>query len=323
MNNSNESDAVFFQTVIENVTRSNAEARCLFYGRGGFYPGFEHVVVESFYPYLIIKCYQPQLTFLDSPERYPLLDVLEAQGYRALLVQHAYRQATSGPAMEAKWESLWGEEIPDAGFELVVEERGLKYRIVLGKNRNTGLFLDMAVGRQWVAEHSRQAKVLNLFAYTCGFSVAAKAGGAISAVNVDMSKGMLKWGQKNHALNSSHESVQFFSHNIMQSWGKLKRLAPFDLIIADPPSFQKGSFNVTTDYRKVIKRMNEVVADSGKILACLNSPHLESSFLLEQFEQEAPELKYCESLSPGEDFKDTQPERGLKMMVFEKQTNRH
>ena len=71
-------------------------------------------------------------------------------------------------------EVLWGEDIT----ELRAQEHGLEYHISLGKAQNSGLFLDMGNGREWVKNNSEGKNVLNLFAYTCAFSVAAIAGGA-------------------------------------------------------------------------------------------------------------------------------------------------
>ncbi|GAL26669.1 methyltransferase [Vibrio variabilis] len=59
----------------------------------------------------------------------------------------------------------------------VVEELGCKYQLDIGRNQNFGLFLDMRNGREWVKSKSQDKRVLNLFAYTCGFSVAAIEGG--------------------------------------------------------------------------------------------------------------------------------------------------
>ncbi|MEZ9856583.1 class I SAM-dependent methyltransferase, partial [Vibrio breoganii] len=103
-----------------------------------------------------------------------------------------HRYADGAPS-----EVLWGE-LNDSP---VVVEHGLKYQLDIGRNQNFGLFLDMRNGRQWVQDNAKDKNVLNLFAYTCGFSVAAIAGGARQCMNVDMSRGSLNKGRDNHRLN--------------------------------------------------------------------------------------------------------------------------
>ncbi|EWS59850.1 Ribosomal RNA large subunit methyltransferase I [Hydrogenophaga sp. T4] len=108
----------------------------------------------------------------------------------------------------------------------VVTERGARYLVHVLKGQNHGLFLDMAEGRQWVREHAAGAKVLNLFAYTCAFSVAALQGGAKQVVNVDMSAVAIAIGQQNHALNGLQAGASFLAHDIFKTWGKLTRSGP-------------------------------------------------------------------------------------------------
>ena len=161
----------------------------------------------------------------------------------------------------------------------------------LGKAQNYGIFPDMQTGRSWVKAHAAGRRVLNLFAYTCGFSVAAMAGGARSVVNVDMAKGPLNTGRENHRLNQQDlRDVRFESVNIFKSWGRLKRHGPYELLICDPPSFQKGSVDIERDYAKIIKRVPELVSPGGDVMLCLNSPSLSSQFYWMKLQNTAPLL---------------------------------
>ncbi|KAF1047296.1 MAG: Ribosomal RNA large subunit methyltransferase I [Xylophilus sp.] len=88
----------------------------------------------------------------------------------------------------------------------VVTEAGARYRVHVLRGQNHGRFLDMAAGRQWVRGHLAtwpRARVLNLFAYTCAFSVVALQAGAKSVVNIDMSHGALATGQQNPSATAS------------------------------------------------------------------------------------------------------------------------
>jgi 23S rRNA (cytosine1962-C5)-methyltransferase len=142
----------------------------------------------------------------------------------------------------------------------VVTENGARFRVHVLRGQNHGLFLDMAEGRRWVREMPRPAarprpKVLNLFAYTCAFSVVALQAGAKQVVNVDMSHGAMAIGQQNHQLNGITTGASFLAHDIFSSWGKITRSGPYDLVIVDPPSYQKGSFVATKDYARLMRRL--------------------------------------------------------------------
>ena len=171
--------------------------------------------------------------------------------------------------------------------------------------------------RRWVREQAEGRRVLNLFAYTCGFSVAAIAGGAERVVNLDMAKAALSRGRDNHRLNG-HDlgRVSFLGHDLFKSWGKLKKDGPFDLVIIDPPSFQKGSFALSKDYQKILRRLPELLADGGTVLACVNDPGVGPDFLIEGMAAEAPGLRFLERLDNPPEFADIHPDSGLKALVF-------
>src|SRR6266542_2730522 len=84
-----------------------------------------------------------------------------------------------------------------ASDPMVVREAGLAFRVRLGDGLKTGIFLDQRDNRRRIRQLAPGKRVLNLFAYTCGFTVAAAAGGAHATVSVDASKGALAWGREN------------------------------------------------------------------------------------------------------------------------------
>ena len=184
------------------------------------------------------------------------------------------------------------------------------------KGQNHGLFLDMACGRQWLRERARDQRVLNLFAYTCAFSVAALQGGAREVVNVDMAAGALALGQNNHQLNGL-AGARFLAHDLFSSWGKVKRMGPYDIVVVDPPSYQKGSFVATKDYARVVRRLPELLAPGGQALLCLNAPELPSQFLLDLVAAEAPGLRFVQRLDNPAVFADVDSERALKVLLFQ------
>lgn len=295
-------------TAVENLP---AEVRRLFHGRGRCWPGLEQLTADWLDGQLLISLFrEPEPAFLD--ELQSLLNQLvttqtwQQSGATSLLLQHRGRD---GSPLEV----LWGELTPNP----VVREHGLKYQLTLGRNQNNGLFQDMRLGRQWVKEQARSKRVLNLFAYTCGFSVAALAGGAGHVVNLDMAKSSLARGRDNHRLNQHDLSkVSFLGHELFKSWGKVRKLGPYELIIIDPPSFQKGSFVLTRDYGKILRRLPELLTSQGIVLACVNDPDVDSQFLIDGMQEQAPELRFTERLNNPPEFADIHSESGLKALVF-------
>jgi len=98
----------------------------------------------------------------------------------------------------------------------------------------------------------------------------------------------------------------------------LSTTGPYDTIVVDPPSYQKNSFVATKDYSKILRRLPDLLTDSGRVLLCLNAPSLDSTWLKNQVEGEAPGLEFVERLSNPDSFPSADPERSLKVLLFQK-----
>lgn len=243
----------------------------------------------------------------DAAQLQALKQLLHTQfGSYTVALQHRYL-----PQSTTEW--LVGEPVD----ELTITEGGLRYLIDLGKKQNSGLFLDMRYGRNWVRDQAKGQRVLNLFAYTCGFSVAAIEGGADHVVNLDMARGALSRGRDNHRLNG-HDlgKVSFLGHDLFKSWAKVTNSGPYDLVIIDPPSFQKGSFLLTKDYQRVLRRLPDLLTPRGTVLACMNDPAFGEDFLIDGVTREAPGLRFVERLENPPEFPDIDAQSGLKALVF-------
>ena len=198
-----------------------------------------------------------------------------------------------------------------------VTEAGLKYQVSFNRGLHTGFFLDMANARAWVRQRAKGRKVLNLFAHTCAFSVAALAGGADEVINLDMNAKAMQQGRQNHRINNLDQSrVRFLGHDLFKSFGKLRRHGPYNLIIVDPPSYQPGSFVAEKDYLRVVRRLPELAAAGCELLLCLNSPHLDSAFLKDAVKSNAPDFVFQHRLENPIGFVDVEPEKALKVLFF-------
>ena len=167
---------------------------------------------------------------------------------------------------------LLGEPAPR---DLVVNEGMLRFGVGLGGDLSTGLFVDQRENRVRVREISGGKRVLNLFAYTCSFGVAAAGGGARKTVNVDLSAPFLERGRKNYELNGLVPEMHGFEHSDAVSWleGAVKRGDQFDVIVLDPPTFSTkkgGTFQVARDYGRVASLALGILAPKGRLLAVTN-----------------------------------------------------
>ena len=293
--------ATLREQLLAALNPAPVETRRLFHGRGRRWPGLEQVTADWLEGVLLVSLFREPAEDELAALRAMLLELAQSEtwhatGARSLMLQHRY-------TLESTMEVLHGEAFD--GWQIT--EHGLRYQ----------LDLDMRYGRQWVQANSAGLRVLNLFAYTCGFSVAAIAGGAQKLVNLDMARAALSRGRDNHRLNGHDLSrVSFLDHDLFKSWGKVKKSGPYDLIIIDPPSFQKGSFVLDKDYARILRRLPELLDGSGTVLACVNDPAVGVDFLLQGMAAEAPQLRFVERLENPPEFADIEEDSGLKALVF-------
>lgn len=303
--------ATLQQHLLNALDSVPAETRRLFHGRGRCWPGLEQLTVDWLQGVVLVSLFKEP-----EPEQLAALSQLLLElgsteqwtrsGASSLMLQHRYL-----PDSRGEW--LLGEPVESC----TITEEGLRYQVDLGSKQNNGLFLDMRYGRNWVRDNARGSNVLNLFAYTCGFSVAAIEGGAEKVVNLDMSRAALSRGRDNHRLNGHDLSrVSFLGHDLFKSWSKVKQGGPYDLVIIDPPSFQKGSFVLSKDYARVLRRLPELLTANGCVLACMNDPAFAVEFLLEGMAEAAPGLHFEQRLENPPEFPDADPQCGLKALVF-------
>ncbi|TCN99412.1 23S rRNA (cytosine1962-C5)-methyltransferase [Vibrio crassostreae] len=302
---------LFFSHIEQQLNEVPNELRRIFHGRGKFWPGLDQLTCDWVDGQLLVNVFKEVDDEFLSSLKAGLVeltnkDIWQAKQGTSIVLQHRY--ADGAPS-----EVLWGE-LNDSP---VVVEHGLKYQLDIGRNQNFGLFLDMRNGRQWVQDNAKDKNVLNLFAYTCGFSVAAIAGGARQCMNVDMSRGSLNKGRDNHRLNDHDmRSVNFLGYDIFKSWGKIKKGGPYELVVIDPPSFQKGSFALTKDYKKILRRLPELLTEGGEVIACVNSPAVSPNFLIETMVEEAPSVEFIERLDNPPEFVDVDLDSSLKVLRF-------
>ena len=172
---------------------------------------------------------------------------------------------------------------PRAGVDqperLTVEEYGTQFEVRPYDGFSTGLFLEHRDHRRALAGLGVK-RALNLFAYTCAFSVPLAAGGA-HVTNVDVSARYLEWGRRNHSLNAlDGADLKFVRMDAMAYLQYAARHAGqrFDLVILDPPTFGAGNsrrkikaWKAEADYPKLLTAAVKILTANGLIFAATNT----------------------------------------------------
>lgn len=160
----------------------------------------------------------------------------------------------------------------------LVREFGAIFKVNLRDYLDTGLFLDHRETRKIVASFAKGKRVLNLFAYTCAFTVHAAVAGASFTKSVDLSKTYLAWGKENMILNSlSLENHVFVREDCLRFLDQeLFSGEKYDLIVIDPPTISRSKkieqmFEIQKEYATLIKKSLELLEKEGKIFFSTNS----------------------------------------------------
>lgn len=252
----------------------------LIHGASDGWPGW---FVEKLGDFLLSQSEAP-LDAKQSEELSRLAKVFASRGvYHKTLSRHVRQSKVA----DASPQLVLGEAALER-FEIL--ENGLRYEMSFNEGYSVGLFLDQRDNRRrFLTSHiaanfpllqsatgNQQPAILNCFAYTCGFSVAAAKAGA-QTTSLDLSKKYLEWGKRNFALNGLDPAAHDFIYGDTFDW--LRRLAKkdrtFDAIVLDPPTFSQskehGTFRAEKDYGKLVTAALPVLKPGGVLLASTNA----------------------------------------------------
>ena len=204
--------------------------------------GVGGLVIEKFNDVLIVQLHAGRVR-IGAREVRSRVEALHGRlGTRAVYRKtFARTRDESDPELDERHrdaEPWWGESVEP---EQVILENGLRFIVRPYDGHAVGLFLEQRDNRRRVRELARGRRVLNAFSYTCGFSVAAAAGGAASVASVDLSKRFLEWGKRNFAANGIDPADhRFYRSDIFDFYQRARRQdLRFDLIVLDPPTFSR------------------------------------------------------------------------------------
>ena len=259
----------------------------------GIADGMDGVFVDVYAAGAVLIVYEgrPPRGFDEAGSAAIVLDVLRPLGVTAVYLKPFARDRSrmggALPPIVSQPTPAAGEALPEA---MIVREADWNLEIRLWDGLSTGIFLDQRENRiyaaSWAAYRIKSGgappAVLNTFAYTCAFSIAAAKGGAVTT-SVDVSGRYLDWGKRSFAHNGLDAGAHWFAKmDTFEYFAYAKRKGlKYDLIILDPPSFASGSpkrkirpWSSIEDYARLVGQAAELLNAKGVIFASTNTHEL-------------------------------------------------
>jgi 23S rRNA (cytosine1962-C5)-methyltransferase len=176
--------------------------------------------------------------------------------------------------------------------QLEVRENGLLFLVSLETGLNTGLFLDQRANRRDLMKRAQGKRVLNLFAYTGAFSVAAAASGASLVTGVDASSAYTEWARANFGVNRlNHKRHEFIVGDCLEVLADLaRRTQRYDIILMDPPSFStttKSRFTTRGGTSDLVAASLPLLSGDGLLVASSNHQKVDVADYLKELRRGA------------------------------------
>lgn len=267
---------------------ADTDAYRLLHGEGDRVPG---VVCDRYGAYAVVK--------LDG-EGAQALRPLFAQALEAPLRELGVVGAVlrSSRRQNAEAELLFGEA---PARELLVRERGMQLLVNLWEGQKTGLFLDHRESRARVRGLARGLRVLNLYGYTGGFSVAAGLGGASAVTTVDLAKPAIDLALRTYLANPLDGAChQAFAEDVPAFLKRaLEAGESYGLVVADPPNFAPNQAALSAaleSYAALHAACLGLVEPDGLYLAASCSSHVRASDFLDTLREGSRRAKRVVSI---------------------------
>jgi 23S rRNA (cytosine1962-C5)-methyltransferase len=268
----------FREPADKNVCPTNAFR--VLHGASDGWPGW---YVDRLGDFLLSQSERP----LQAEQREELAQLAKSFSPRGAYHKILSRQVRRSTTAEVSPQLVLGEAAPER-FE--IRENGVHFELSFNEGYSVGLFLDQRDNRRrFLTGHvaadfplfapripDARPVLLNVFAYTCGFSVCAALAGA-RTTSLDLSKKYLEWGRRNFALNGLDPAAHDFIYGDAFDW--MRRLAKkgraFDCVVLDPPTFSQskehGAFRIEKDWSRLVAAALPLVKPGGVLLASTNA----------------------------------------------------
>lgn len=252
----------------QRQTLANAGHDTAFRLFNGFSEGAPGLVVDIYGRTLVVHDYSDKPANGGSLIQNVFISLQNKLGWlRAGLLK-----SRTGSSQEERRGKLVFGDAPDSK----IVEHGVWYAIDLTLNRDTGFYLDTRNLRKWLVDNIRGRSVLNTFAYTGSFGIAAAAGGASRVVQVDRNRRFLDLAKASYALNRiSVNERDLLARDFFPAVAGFKNAKQyFDCVILDPPFFSstsKGRVDQLHDSVRLINKVRPLVNDGGWLIAINNA----------------------------------------------------
>jgi 23S rRNA (cytosine1962-C5)-methyltransferase len=237
-------------------------------GEGDWLPG---VIVDVYAGHAVLQI----LTAGAERLRLAVLEALRS----VAAIENVFERSSGGARRE---EGLADRVGPAAGPEppprIEIREGRARLLVDIRGGQKTGFYLDQRANRALVHRLSRDARVLNCFAYTGGFSVAAGLGGASQVTSVETSGPALALARETWILNGLDDArAAWLSSDVFDVLGEAREKGAWDLIVLDPPPFARHRADrdkAVRAYRDLNRRALRALRPGGLLLTCSCSPHV-------------------------------------------------
>jgi len=253
----------------EVITDSNA-----FRAFSGVGEGIAGLVIDRYDRVLVLHDYEGESTLDEASLRLIADWYLENTEVRSIYRKRFVSDRSRQVAEKESYSPVPFRGEPSAPV-ISIDEKGRRFLIHPFAGYSTGLFLDQRENREFMGERAAGRRVLNLFAYTGGFSVAAaKYGGSVTTV--DLSAKYLDWAKENFAANDLNvDAHKFVRADALEFLERLhRRKENFDQIVIDPPSFSRNDrgkvFSIGKDYLKLWELADLCLAPGGEMFFSSN-----------------------------------------------------
>jgi 23S rRNA (cytosine1962-C5)-methyltransferase len=255
-------------------------------GEGDGLPG---LTIDCYGGYLLLQLYsegwRPYLDCLKDTLR----ELLQPSGIYEKSRPQMTRDLESVSESKKYGRCLHGTPLSN---KLEVRENGLNFLVELERGLHTGLFLDQRKNRRDLMSRAAGKRVLNLFAFTAAFSVAAAASGAARVTSVDASQAYTDWGRANFEANrlnpKRHDFIIGDCLEVMHDLARQGRC--FDIILMDPPSFSttaQSRFTTRGGTSDMVAAALPLLATGGLLIASSNHQKVDLADYLKELRRGA------------------------------------
>lgn len=244
----------------------------------GFYEGYPALTLDVYAKTLLIHDYA------DVNNNEFINQVSEYVKKRLVWLRAGILKTRNGTSEQKRGQLIFGDA-PDTK----IKEHDIWYAVDLSMNRDSSFYLDTSNLRKWLIEHTKNKTVLNTFAYTGSFGVAAMAGGASHVMQTDKNQQFLKLAKESYKLN--HFPIRqhdFMAQDFFPAISRFKTGKQlFDCVILDPPFFSstsKGKVDLEHESVRLINKVRPLIKDGGTLISINNALYLSGKDYMQSLE---------------------------------------